>query len=330
MALNGRGKKNLEAVHDLAVSVDATPSEHAELYVNRELSLLEFQHRVLEEAQDKRNPLLERVRFLSILGSNLDEFFMVRVAGLLSQLEAGSREAGPDGLSPLAQLVAIRREVKKLLTDAYRCWKEELMPSLKENGIEILDYSDLTAKQKETADKYFRETVFPVLTPLAFDPSRPFPHISNLSVNLAITIVDHKGQDRFARLKIPPTLPQLVLLKSPTKYDKRRPPRSVPLVWLDQVVAAGLGKLFPGMRIREAHPFHVTRDSDLAIREIEAEDLLETVEAGVRQRRFGSVVRLMVTDEMPAQMLDLLSTNLDDLDSREIYRVKGVLGLSRL
>ena len=330
MALNGRSKKNLELVPELTVSVDATPSEHAELYVNRELSLLEFQHRVLEEALDKRNPLLERVKFLSILGSNLDEFFMVRVAGLLSQLEAGSREAGPDGLSPLGQLVAIRREVKRLLADAYRCWKEELMPALKENGIEILDYSDLTEKQKETADKYFRATVFPVLTPLAFDPSRPFPHISNLSVNLAITIVDDKGQHRFARLKIPPTLPQLVLLKNPTKYDKRRPPKSVPLVWLDQVVAAGLGKLFPGMTIREAHPFHVTRDSDLAIREIEAEDLLETVEAGVRQRRFGSVVRLMVTDDMPEETLNLLSTNLDDLHDREIYRVKGVLALSRL
>ncbi|MDZ4796793.1 MAG: polyphosphate kinase 1 [Bryobacteraceae bacterium] len=298
-----------------------------ELYLNRELSLLAFQHRVLEEAQDERNPLLDRVKFLSIVGSNLDEFFMVRVAGLLTQVEAGSREAGPDGLSASSQLVAIRREVKKLLADAWRCWRDSLLPALRENGIEILDYEDLTVRQQEIARKYFRDTVFPVLTPLAFDPSRPFPHISNLSVNLAITI-DDKGTEKFARLKIPPLMP-FVLLQKPGKYTRRRPPKTLPLVWLDQVITANLADLFPGMTVREAHPFHITRDSDLAIRELEGDDLLETVEEGVRQRRFGSVVRLMVTDNMPADMLEILSTNLE-IERRDIYKVHGQLSLGRL
>lgn len=331
MGSQGRRKKVI-AMPEVAAPpphlTEARDLRDPDLYLNRELSLLAFQQRVLEEAQDERNPLLERVKFLAILGSNLDEFFMVRVAGLLAQVEAGGREAGPDGMSPAAQLVAIRREAKKLLAEAFRCWRDSLMPELKANGIEVLDYADLTLRQQETARKYFRESVFPVLTPLAVDPSRPFPHISNLSVNLAITIVDDKGAEKFARVKVPPLNP-FVLLQKPGKYSKRRPPKTMPLVWLDQVIAANLDELFPGMHVRESHPFHVTRDSDLAIRELEAEDLLDTVEEGVRQRRFGSVVRLMVTDDMPTDMLEILSTNLE-VESREIYRVKAVLGLSRL
>ena len=151
-----------------------------QLYVNRELSLLAFQRRVLEEAEDENNPLLERVKFLAILGSNLSEFFMVRVAGLIAQVDAGTVEVGPDRMSPAAQLVAIRREVKKLNADARRCLLDKIMPALAEAGIQILDYAALNDRQRPTADRYFAETVFPVLTPLAFDPGRPFPHISNL------------------------------------------------------------------------------------------------------------------------------------------------------
>src|ERR1035441_6322071 len=158
----------------------------ASFYLNRELSLLAFQRRVLEEAEDETNPLLERVKFLSILGSNLDEFFMVRVAGLAAQLEAGSLEAGADGMSPRAQLVAIRREVKRLLAEAHRTL-ERLLEALREQGIFVHDYSELSENHRQQAARYFDETVFPVLTPLAFDPGRPFPHISNLSLNLAVS-----------------------------------------------------------------------------------------------------------------------------------------------
>ena len=290
--------------------------------------MLNFQHRVLEEAQDETNPLLERVKFLSILGSNLDEFFMVRVAGLIAQVDAGSAEAGPDGMSPSAQLIAIRREVKKLLSEAHRCWRE-MSGSLGEAGVHVLDYSELNDRQRGMADKYFADTIFPVLTPLAFDPGRPFPHISNRSLNLAVLIRDHEGQERFARVKVPSTLPQFVPLDSTRKQSgKRRPRRQRNVVWLEQVIAANLDALFPGMHVIEAHPFHVTRDAEVAIKELEAEDLLETIEAGVRQRRFGDVVRLEVTAQMPDSMLHILMSNME-LQPSELYRINGPLSLGR-
>jgi len=290
MSLNGR-KRNGVGVVDV--------ERKSGLYLNRELSLLAFQQRVLEEAKDTTNPLLERVKFLSIVGSNLDEFFMVRVAGLQTQIEAGATESGPDGMSPAAQLVAIRREVKKLMIEAHKCWRSQLRPELADAGIDVLEYASLSTKQRALADAYFHQTIYPVLTPLAFDPGRPFPHISNLSLNLAITIRDDKGVEKFARVKVPPTLPQLVPLTKHAKKAKRKPPTDFHLVWLEQVIAANLAELFPGMEVLEAHPFHITRDADLVIRELEAEDLLETVEEGVRQRRFGDVVQLQVTDQMP-------------------------------
>ena len=299
------------------------------LYVNRELSLLAFQRRVLEEAEDETNPLLERVKFLSILGSNLDEFFMVRVAGLAAQLEAGSLEAGPDGMSPRAQLVAIRREVKRLMAEAHRTL-ERLLEALREQGIFVHDFADLTETHRQHAARYFDETVFPVLTPLAFDPGRPFPHISNLSLNLAVSIRDRAGNEHFARVKVPDSLPQLVPVSGSAKgASKRGRPRRIDLVWLEQVIAAQLGVLFPGMEILEAHPFHVTRDADMAIKELEAEDLLETVEEGLRQRRFQSVVRLLVTADMPASMLNILVNNLE-IGSSEVYRSVRPLSLKRL
>jgi polyphosphate kinase len=299
------------------------------LYVNRELSLLAFQRRVLEEAEDESNPLLERVKFLSILGSNLDEFFMVRVAGLAAQLEAGSIEAGPDGMSPRAQLVAIRREVKRLLAEAHRTL-EHLLARLAEQGIFVHDYAELNETHRAQAAKYFDETVFPVLTPLAFDPGRPFPHISNLSLNLAVSIRDRDGVEHFARVKVPDSLPQLVPVSANAKAaTKRGKPKRIDLVWLEQVIAAQLGVLFPGMEILEAHPFHITRDADMAIKELEAEDLLETVEEGLRQRRFQSVVRLLVTADMPAPMLKILINNLE-IGPSEVYRSVRPLSLKRL
>jgi polyphosphate kinase len=304
--------------------------ENPELYINRELSLLAFQRRVLEEAEDESNPLLERVKFLSILGSNLDEFFMVRVAGLAAQVEAGTMEVGPDGMSPRAQLIAIRRELKRMLNEARKCL-DKLMPALAAEDILVLDYADLSETQLRRATKYFQETVFPVLTPLAFDPGRPFPHISNLSLNLALTIRDRSCQEKFARLKVPDSLPQLVPLSLTTKPKGKRDskPKRTELVWLEQVIAANLPALFPGMEILQAHPFHVTRDADLAIKELEAEDLLESIEEGVKQRRFGSVIRLVVTPDMPAPMLTILMNNLE-IGVAEVYRQPRPLSLKRL
>ena len=298
------------------------------LYLNRELSLLAFQRRVLEEAVDERNPLLERLKFLAILASNLDEFFMVRVAGLFAQVDAGTLDAAQDGMSPRAQLIGIRREVKRLVKEGHKCL-QALMPALQEHGIFIHNHGDLDDAQLRTAKRYFDETVFPVLTPLAFDPGRPFPHISNLSLNLAVLIQDHQGQQHFARVKVPDSLPQLVPLRKLSKKPGKSGPRRIDLVWLEQLVAAHLTTLFPGMQVLEAHPFHVTRDADISIKELEAEDLLETIEEGVRQRRFGSVVRLMVTQEMPPRILAILMNNLE-LDASDVYSVAGPLSLKRL
>jgi polyphosphate kinase len=299
------------------------------LYLNRELSLLAFQRRVLEEAEDPTNPLLERVKFLSILGSNLDEFFMIRVAGLAAQLDAGIMEVGPDRMTPRAQLISIRREVKKLLREAHQC-RRDLDAALEEHGIVILEYSALNEKQQRTAAEYFSKTVFPVLTPLAFDPGRPFPHISNLSLNLAVLIRDDDGHEHFARVKVPDSLPQLVPVAGTASADSKRPgKRRVELVWLEDIIAAHLSALFPGMEILQSYPFHVTRDADIAIRELEAEDLLETIEEGIRHRRFGSVIRLVVTRDMPASILEILMKNLE-VEAGDVYRTEQPLSLRRL
>ncbi len=293
------------------------------LYINREVSLLQFQRRVLEEARDNTHPLLERVKFLSILGSNLDEFFMVRVAGIQNQINAGVGDLTPDGLSPVERLDAIRAEYMDILEDAHRC-RRELFAELDAHGIRVLDHAALSPAEREFAHRYFLDTIYPVLTPLAFDPGRPFPHISNLSLNLSVLIRDLQGEEKFARVKVPDTLPQLVPLRRPSKH-----PGPQAFVWLEQVIQANLEALFPGMDVVESHAFHLTRDADSAIQELEAADLLESVEEGVRQRRFGAPVRLMVLPEMPDALLDLLKTNLE-ADDRDVFRVEGPLALGRL
>jgi polyphosphate kinase len=320
---NGRGQIARITAAPPAVS----PLDNPELYVNRELGLLEFQGRVLQEAQDDTVPLLERVKFLSIAGSNLEEFFMVRVAGLKRQVEKGVLECGPDGMTPSAQLAAIRERVSSLFKAAHECW-EEILASLRKAGIQVTDYLQLTNPQRSALNKYFHETIFPALTPLAFDPGRPFPHISNLSLNLAVLIRDKVGVEHFARVKIPNSIPQLVAVKSsPRGTDSKSPVQT--LVWLEQLIAANLQQLFPGMRILEAHPFHVTRDAETVIQELEAGDLLESVEEGVWQRRFADVIRLEVYESMPPSMLKILIENLE-VDPDDVYQLKGPLALSRL
>src|SRR3984957_11056320 len=223
------------------------------LFISRELSLLEFQRRVLAEAADPANKLLERIKFLSIFSSNIDEFFMVRVAGIMQQVEKNVVELSPDGKTPQQQLNAISEIVRPLVADAYTLYREQLQPALSAEGIHIIDYSDLNDEQIAAADDYFHRLVFPVLTPLASDPGRPFPHISNLSLSLAVLIDD--GEERFARVKVPDTLSQLVEVP-PTK--KRRGNSIHTFVWLDQIIAANLQCLFPDLQIIDSHPFHIT------------------------------------------------------------------------
>jgi polyphosphate kinase len=298
-------------------------------YINRELSLLEFQGRVLEEALDDSNPLLERIKFMAFVGINLDEFFMVRVAGLKKQVAAGVVDTPPDGLTPAEQLAAIRKAALRLMTEAQKCTQDELIPLLDKAGMHILNYADLNQKQKENVDSYFAEVVFPVLTPMAFDPGHPFPHISNLSLNLAVLIRD--THEHFARIKVPSTLPRLVPIKRSSGSVRRdgTVPHHHYFVWLEQVIAANLHILFPGMEVIEAHPFRVTRDADVMIQELEASDLLESIEQGVRQRRFGSVVRVEINKEMPSHIRDILIENLQ-MDRNDIYTLEDPLGLSNL
>jgi len=299
------------------------------LYLNRELSHLEFQRRVLEEARDRRNPLLERVKFLSIFGSNIDEFFMVRVAGVMQQIENGVQDTGMDGRGPSETLDAIRASVGRLISGAYDYLREDLLPALRENHVRLLQLNELNEDQRAQLDTFFAEKVFPVLTPLAFDPGRPFPHISNLSLNIAVAVREPGGgPEHFARIKVPDSLPQLLpvtLLAAPAISG----PRVSGFVWLEQLIIANLHHLFPGLEILRAHLFHLTRDAEVAIKELETDDLLETIEEAVWQRRFRDAVRLQVDARMPSAMIDFLAAKLE-LDAADIFRVQGPLDLSRL
>jgi len=305
--------------------------ESPELYINRELSLLEFQKRVLEQAQDPENPLLERVKFLSIVSSNLDEFFMVRVAGLQGQAASGAQEASVDGLSAAIQLQLIRQEVRRLVEEIQDLLRDTLLPALEREGIRISDIASLLSEERSAMDLYFLQNVFPVLTPLAFDPGRPFPHISSGSLNLAVVVGDNQGTENFARVKVPDSLPRLVPVISRLRQAKisKSSKSERTFVWLEQLITANLHLLFPGMEIVEAYPFRVTRDAEVAIQELESDDLLESVEEAMRQRRFTSVVRLQVDANVSEKVLEILASNLP-IDKQDVYRIRGSIGLGRL
>jgi len=311
--------------------VDINNLKKSELYINRELSLLEFQQRVLEEAKDRNNPLLERVKFLAILGSNLDEFFMVRVGGLIMQNKMGIVDFSIDGLTPAEQLAAIRKKFQELMIAARECFRQELLPELNKAGIHILDYQELTEKQKNQVKNYYDEFVYPILTPLAFDPGHPFPHISNLSLNLAVVIQDQQKDERFARIKVPAILPRLLPIKRSSGGVRKdgTVPHHHYFVWIEQVIAAHLAQLFPGMDILKVYPFRVTRNADLAIQELEASDLLEIMKENVQERQFGEVVRLSVNNETPEEILSILVDNLD-VDRKDVYTMQEPLGVSGL
>jgi len=301
------------------------------LYINREISLLEFQRRVLEEALDDRNPLLERLKFLAIFGSNMDEFFMVRVSGIRKQVEAHIMEVFPDGLTPPEVLAAARKLSLELYSSALSCLNKKILPRLDKAGIHLMDYRKLTKTQSNKADDYFKEVVYPVLTPLALDPGHPFPHISNLSLNLAIVIKDKKGNEKFARLKVPDTLARLVPIKRSSGGARKDGtiPHHHYFVWLEQVIMANLASLFPGLEVVAAYPFRIIRDADVEIQEIEADDLLETMQQSIRKRRFASVVQVEIYESMPDHIRQLLIENLE-IKRNDVYVLPAPLGLSGL
>src|SRR3954452_4773850 len=285
------------------VATDLHP-DSAEAYLNPHLSLLAFQRRVLEEAKDESSPLLERVKFLSILGSNIDEFFMVRVAGLWQQIETRTTEISLDGRSPSEQLELIRHEVTSLTAEIYELWRDDITPALRDAGIQILSLDELNPQQMTAVDDYFRRVVYPVLTPLAVDQGRPFPHISNLSLNIAATVRNGDGEPHFARIKVPDSLPQLVPLPSQQAGE-------LPFIWLEQLIIANLRMLFPDMEVLEADLFLLTRDAELAIQDLQADDLLESIQEAVWPRRFRDAVRLQINTGMPQQLVELLTSNLE-------------------
>jgi len=288
-------------------------------YLNRELSWLDFNARVLALAEDPATPLLERVKFCAIFSSNLDEFFYVRVAGLKDQLAAGLGATAPDGLSPVDQLEAVRSRVEELVDRLAHTLAAEIVPALAEAGVCLVDWDALDKSDRAALATVFEERIFPVLTPLAVDPGHPFPYISNLSLNLAVTVRDPVGGERrFARVKVPPLLPRFIAMPDGNRF-----------VPLEQVIAAHLPKLFPGMEIESHHPFRVTRNADLTLEEEEADDLLAAVEMELRRRRFGRAVRLEVTPGVSEEVRELLTGELD-LAPADVYPVEGLLDLTGL
>lgn len=297
--------------------------------INRELSWLEFNRRVLEEALDQRHPLFERLKFLAIFSSNLDEFFMIRVSGLQEALEAGITETSPDGMTAAEQLKEIRARLRPMLEVQMRTLKTDVLPALAKNGIVIRSYRDLNKREKKTANDYFLENVFPILTPQAVDPGHPFPYISNLSLNLGVMVAPpqrKKSADalsvmkeaRFARIKLPPIVPKLIPVDDKDTFT-----------FLGSLITANIEALFPNMRTGKCYLFRVTRDADHDIKEDEASDLLRTMQQHVRRMRFGDAVRLEISASMPAEMISFLTQALE-LRAEDVYPVDGPFNIPDL
>ncbi|HEY9736497.1 MAG TPA: polyphosphate kinase 1 [Trichocoleus sp.] len=298
-------------------------------YFNRELSWLEFNARVLHEALDERTPLLERLKFLAIFSSNLDEFFMVRVSGLIEQVQADVHPKTPDGLSPAQQLEAIRAHLCGKIAEQNRVFGE-LRSRLTEHGVHLVDYADLNSEQKFHLKSYFERRIFPVLTPLSVDPAHPFPRMSNLSLNLAVRVENPEtGMQKLARVKVPGSLPRFVTLPEPlnTYQGKTRLWVGVPL---EQVVAEHLDALFPGMTIKDHYLFRLTRDADFPIKEDEADDLLLAIEQEISKRRLaGFICRMEVESAMPTDLCQGLMQELK-ITENDVYQIDGLLNLKDL
>jgi polyphosphate kinase len=292
---------------------------HPDLYINRELSWLEFNQRVLTQAEDPYHPLLERVKFLGITASNLDEFYMVRVATILKKYRAGIENVSPDGLNTEQQLSEIRRRAQAMMAEISACWSQSLRPLLAAEGIHFLDTADYTPQITEYLAGYFKTDIFPVLTPLAFDPGHPFPYISNLSKNLAV-VVRHGGRTKFARVKVPDMLPRFI----PLPEAICRKPGST-FAFLEDVIEQNIQELFPNTEVKGAHLFRIIRDTDMVIQEDEADDLLETVDRSLKQLRYGALSLLEVEASMPRRVLNILVENFE-VDEDVVVRTNERMG----
>ena len=301
-----------------------------DLYINRELSWLAFNQRVLAQALDERTPLLDQAKFSAIFSNNLDEFFMVRVASLKSQVEAGVSTKSEDGKTPLEQLLTIRQHLIPLLQQQQQHYRQRLKNGLREHHVQLLDYKQLNKAQRDWVRRYFHASVFPVLTPLAVDPAHPFPFVSNLSLNVAAVIRDPEtGQQQFARVKVPQkNLPRFVSIPPELSRSRQKPIHTA--IPQEQVIAFNLEMLFPGMCVEGHYFFRVTRDADLELRDLEADDLMLALEQGLRKRRIGGeVVRLEVPNEMPDDVVELLKSGLA-IEQDDVYVIDGPLGLDDL
>jgi polyphosphate kinase len=291
-------------------------------FSNRELSWLAFNARVLALAEDRRQPLLERMKFLSIFASNLDEFYMVRVAGLKRRLEMGLAVRSTDGLSTRENLSRVNERARELMTRHAQCFLSDIQPALAAEGIRILRWEDLDEDKKLELTEYFHSKIFPVLTPLAVDPAHPFPYISGLSLNLAVLVRDPDSEiDRFARVKVPNNVARFVVVSQTAEQAEYLP--------IEELMAAHLSALFPGMRVMEHHLFRVTRNTDFEVDEDRDEDLLQALERELVRRRFGPAVRLEVAEDIDPAVLTLLTSEIDVADG-EVVRVPGLLDLTSL
>ncbi|HEY0097657.1 MAG TPA: polyphosphate kinase 1 [Pyrinomonadaceae bacterium] len=299
--------------------------------LNRDLSQLEFFRRVLEEARDPSQPLLERLKFLSIFSTNLDEFFMIRVSGLKERAEHKGIEATPDGLMPADQLSLIRERLLPMFEEQARCLREEILPALAEQGIAVVAYASLSRTEQAALKLFFMDSVFPLLSPQSVDQAHPFPYIPGLNLNLGLMVGPRPEhgitrslvggiKPRFVRIAVPALVPRLVpVAEGQTRY-----------VYLEELIAANIGELFPRMLAGEVYPFRVTRDADFDVREDEVVDLLQTVEQSLRTRRFGSPVRLEVASDMPPEMTRFLRDSLDGLTAEDVYVTDAPLNLPDL
>lgn len=295
----------------------------SEYFFNRELSWIEFNRRVLEEAADKSNPLLERIKFTSIFSTNLDEFFMIRVAGLIRQIKSGVNEESSDGFTAQDQVDEIYKVLSPLVKEQYRIYNEELVPGLNENGIYFYKYDDLKSKEKEKLEKYFDDEVFPVLTPIALDNVHPFPNLVNRTIAIAIKLIDpdtENGEEKISVLQVPSNFPRFHQIE-------KEPGNNFML--FEEIIKANAYKLFPGMKIVGSYVFRITRNADLEYEEEEADDLLTLIEEEVKKRRLGILVRIEVDDNIPDDIFNLLVKDLS-IENNEIYRLNGPLNLGDL
>ncbi len=317
-----RGKKETKKNLSTASKKKQISLDDPSLYINREINWLDMNERIFEESFDETNPLLERAKFLAICGGNLDEFFMVRVSGLKRQVLKGALKAPPDGLTPVQQLSEIRIKVKNLTKKYAKCWSEKMIPALEQEGIHITKVSDLDKKQKAIVKKLFKNQIYPTLTPLAMDVAHPFPFISNLSLNLAVTITHPEKGEKYARIKVPARLFNRFVEIPASSPEKK----SQTFVLLEDIIISHIDMLFPGLEVTGAYPFRITRNAEIQISFDKASDLLTAVEEGIESRRIGFPVRLQIDDSMPDNLKKVFVQNLG-LSNEEVYKFDGPLGL---